>query len=1305
MLHPQKRPRMLAGFSLTMAWLAAVHGADAPASRETNRVANPGFEQLADGQPEGWSSIDFRTGGRCLLGNDGGRSGRRYVVLRCASAKERGAWRRKMPWDPAAKAIAFGGWYRTRGVTPSPKHGASIRILFHKSLQNWDEIGLKQAFYSPSSDWRHASSVFVVPEGTHAVVMELFNFFAQGETHWDDVWLRPATDEEMLTMEQTFAPGTEIDRQPVYGRNKPYSPADGETVALNPPPFLWLPSGPGVRYRLQIARDSSFQGEGVVESDPGEWCCEMLTRTLEPGAWHWRYGVERRDFGVVWSRPRRFVVPADASLWTYPGRESFSVSPERPHLFVRPGGLGALRERSRTGELRSTAESLVRAVRQRAGEELVPEPAWLPKEPAKRGPAYTLTFRATRPPMDRMERAGLAYLLSGDEACGQEAKRRVLHFFSWDPKGSTNVFHNDEPAMWIMMRGVRAYDWTYELYSPEERERVEASMRVRAADFYRKLRGMPFESNPYESHAGRIIGFLGEAAVEFLADWPEAREWLDYITKIYWGVYPAWGKDDGGWNEGPGYWSAYMQFGLHFVVALREATGVDLSRRPFFSATPYYKLYVSPPHSNMSPFGDGTQFRPSRPGSLMYWFSTLAADPVIRWYADSVNQGGGNSILGVVLRDDSLQGLPPHHLPQARMFDGVGLACLHTDLADAHSNVSFIMRSSPYGAVSHGHNDQNCFVLEAFGEPLAIASGYYNRYGSPHHDGWTRQTKGKCGITFDGGKGQQRGWQAQGRMVSFVHGEALDLVVGDAATAYGGELSRAAREVVHIRPGTYVVRDDLVSSEPRRYEFWLHALDKMAIDENEGLVTIKRPNASLVTTFLEPAGARISQTDQFAPPPTWPPDHTYANNWHATAAFPEPVRRGQFLSVLAAIRPDGKAPTSRRVHGEGAVAVELREHGGRRTVVGFAEPGATGLKSFLGIRTDASVSVVCFDADGRVTAWLVRDSRQLVAGGIDLLRTSQPMTVTAATSSDGGRIDTEGAGGNLAVWWPQEPVAMTRAGTRVPLTVAATGVSLTVEPGRDRLLVWHSEPVAPGPVTVSLAFGSTERTVAGRRYGRGRVAAGGKTTAPPGEYSVDLPDGVELHAGVPSPSGRLWFRGEELVSIRGRDVPARLELSLRRPAVNMPAEDQSLLPRGLVFEAESNWGESGGTIRVGGGGHAHVSGNDNLWAWNTTGHTLFWDVDVTRGERYDLWFVGATEDGLLAELEVEGHQPLALRFEPTGGWGRKEAEQWRAFRVRDGAGEPAGFELAAGRRRLALTNWSGMGLNLDRIVLVPREAK
>ena len=39
------------------------------------------------------------------------------------------------------------------------------------------------------------------------------------------------------------------------------------------------------------------------------------------------------------------------------------------------------------------------------------------------------------------------YLLTGDEEIGLEAKRRILHFFAWDPNGSTQLWSRAAPPV------------------------------------------------------------------------------------------------------------------------------------------------------------------------------------------------------------------------------------------------------------------------------------------------------------------------------------------------------------------------------------------------------------------------------------------------------------------------------------------------------------------------------------------------------------------------------------------------------------------------------------------------------------------------------------------------------------------------------------------------------------------------------------------------------------------------------------------------------------------------------------------
>ena len=61
------------------------------------------------------------------------------------------------------------------------------------------------------------------------------------------------------------------------------------------------------------------------------------------------------------------------------------------------------------------------------------------------------------------------------------------------------------------------------------------------------------------------------------------------------------------------------------------------------------------------------------------------------------------------------------------------------------------------------------------------------------------------------------------------------------------------------------------------------------------------------------------------------------------------------------------------------------------------------------------------------------------------------------------------------------------------------------------------------------------------------------------------------------------------------------------------------------------------------GGHANVSGEANLWSWNTPGSTISWEIEVKEAGTYEIWFVGATEGGLLAEFAVDGGEALGLR--------------------------------------------------------------
>ena len=958
---------------------------------------------------------------------------------------------------------------------------------------------------------------------------------------------------------------------------KPFAPADGSTIDVNPPAFVWLPVKQHTGgYLFALSHEKGARGKGAgphlperpegcfAQMEPDPFSTEETTvietpisvhipsEPLPAGRWHWRAGVRLLDGEIIWGKTRRFVVPDTAQIWPFPKMDELiaKIPETHPRLLFAGKRLAEVRARRHT-TLRREYEKLMREAEDCIGEKLIAAPAFLQKRGVARGEEYAEIIRATRPPMDGMETCGLAYLLSGERRFGEEAKRRVLHFFAWDPEGSTSLFHNDEPAMWMMQRGVRAYDWCYDLFTPAERTKVEAVMKIRCEQFRERMRRMPFESRPYSSHAARDLCFLGEASICFAHEWPQARDWLAYVMKVYRSVFPAWGLDDGGWQEGPIYWRSYMSFSLHFTTALEMATGEKICSRPFFQNTPYYALYTNPPYAQMSPFGDAQDNPPGRgTGRLMYCFSTLLRDPYIRWYADAVRSGPGTMPISFALADRSLHGKPPVDLPRARVFPGAGLAAMHDDLADTAGNSYLIMRSSPLGSVSHGHSDQNAFAIEAYGEALAIASGYYPWYGSPHHHNWTRSTKAKNCITFDGGQGQtRRSAKSRGRIDRFVTDRQFDYARGDATEAYGGRLDRALRHVIHAGRGTFVIIDELAATQAVSFEWNLHALEKMRIDGVKQEVHIRRNKAALRAAFIEPQGLSFTQTDQFVPPP----EDEKANQWHLRAATAK-TSASAFIVVMQTHKAEQTPPDLQKVAYDGCNGVAWSDGGARYTIL----YGPNGIKTTR-VDSDARIVAIRTPRDNNETEadWLAVDATRLSIDGRQQL-TVQPSTsrLTAVCSSDeqGARLTTDGPAVVAGVAVAKRLLQVNRDGSKLPVTFSEGMVSLDLPAGRFATDMHYTAAVDRPVLAVKVAENSEspiETKITGRMFNRVQGVWEYRFRGPSGRYRLGLPPELKVVKGVKQQRGgeTINLRDGERLWIYGRVSQPPVELTAENPGL------------------------------------------------------------------------------------------------------------------------------------------------------------
>ena len=214
-----------------------------------------------------------------------------------------------------------------------------------------------------------------------------------------------------------------------------------------------------------------------------------------------------------------------------------------------------------------------------------------------------------------------------------------------------------------------------------------------------------------------------------------------------------------------------------------------------------------------------------------------------------------------------MEAKPPSDLPYSRAIYDVGLVAMHSDMPNPDNNILMLFKSNPFGALSHNHASQNAFVIEAFGEALALTSGARLNHGEAHHVEWIRHTKAHNSILVDHeGQTVRRREESSGRIIAYEETGDYTYTVGDATRAYGGKLERFHRHVLYLRPDVYVFFDDLKSSgELSMFQWLLHGPTTIDVDPERRVMVTRSGNARLISRHLYPEGLACEQHTGFTP--------------------------------------------------------------------------------------------------------------------------------------------------------------------------------------------------------------------------------------------------------------------------------------------------------------------------------------------------------------------------------------------------------------------------------------------------------
>ncbi len=686
--------------------------------------------------------------------------------------------------------------------------------------------------------------------------------------------------------------------EPAAGRlTIQYAPADDAKLTENPPRFTWLPViEDEAEYVLRISADPKFPAKETQEFSGITLNFFTPDTVLHAGDHYWSYAVWDAKAGKpasTWSKARRFHVAEGLPETPLVGRaDRFKpCDKSHPRLWLTPTRLAQFRKDVAADPDHCTWSNFFEnSVLPWMERDIIPEPAGYPNH-QRVAAIWRKTYIDCQELIYAIRHLAIGGQVTQDAAMLARAKEWLLSAAAWNPTGTTSRSYTDEWAFRVNVALAWGYDWLYDQLSEDERAVVLKALLERTRETADHIiKHANIHLFPFDSHAVRAVSaVLIPASIAMLDDTPEAAEWLNYSIEFLFTVYSPWGDSDGGWAEGPHYWMTGMAYLIDAANLLKGYTGIDLYQRPFFQKTGDFPLYTKAPDTRRATFGDDStmgDLPAVKIGFNLRQYAGVTGNGAYQWYYDEIkrtNPGTEKAFYNwgwwdfnfdeLAYRTDFpiVEAVPPSDDDQLRWFKGIGWAAIQHRMQDPDNHIQFVMKASPYGAISHSHGDQNAFCLAGFGEDLAIQSGHYVAFNSTMHQKWRRQTISKNAILVNG-KGQYAGkdkvlaMQSAGRINVAEQREEHIYIQGDATAAYqtlSPEITSVLRDVYFVQNQYFVIVDSIDANEPVEIDWLLHANAPMTLGDTTFRYSGERAGFYGKFLWSEAGAPALSQTEGF----------------------------------------------------------------------------------------------------------------------------------------------------------------------------------------------------------------------------------------------------------------------------------------------------------------------------------------------------------------------------------------------------------------------------------------------------------
>lgn len=462
----------------------------------------------------------------------------------------------------------------------------------------------------------------------------------------------------------------------------------------------------------------------------------------------------------------------------------------------------------------------------------------------------------SRRALDRIYTLALMYRLEGDKRLADRARTEMLTacaFKDWNPTHFLDVAEMTH-AMAI------GYDWLYDTLSPEDRATIRNAIvnlgLKEGVKVYEKKGwwvSTPFNWNQV-CNGGLTIGALAVA--------DEEPDLAAYILSHAVASLPKAMKSyapDGGWAEGPGYWTYATDYNVYMLAALESALGTDfgLSKAKGFRECGLFRLQFAGPNGRTFNFADAGDREDATP--ILFWMARSYNKPIDAWIERmAVRTPHALDVLWY-----SPAGTVPvaDKVPLDALYSGIDVAFFRSAWDDP--NATFIGFKGGDNAANHSHLDLGTYVMDADGVRWAMGLGPDN-YDLPGYFGKERftyyrlKTVGQNTITLDDANQNEK---AKAPITSFNSNPDRAFAVADLSDGYAAKAKSVRRGIALLHRRDALIQDEVESDTPVEYTWTMHT--EASIKVSGDAATLTRSGKTLTAHILSPKDARfeVAKTD------------------------------------------------------------------------------------------------------------------------------------------------------------------------------------------------------------------------------------------------------------------------------------------------------------------------------------------------------------------------------------------------------------------------------------------------------------